>query len=147
MDWETIFSLANGFAMIAWIVLLLAPRREWLFTLLRDGAVGLLCLAYAAILIYLMFFATGGGDEGGPDFTTLQGVMALFATEGGTTVGWIHYLAFDLFAGLWVARNADEIALSRIVQVPILLATFLFGPVGLLIFLIVRRIHMARSPA
>ncbi|MEQ9663634.1 MAG: DUF4281 domain-containing protein, partial [Parasphingopyxis sp.] len=102
MDWETIFSLANGFAMIAWIVLLLAPRREWLFTLLRDGAVGLLCLAYAAILIYLMFFATGGGDEGGPDFTTLQGVMALFATEGGTTVGWIHYLAFDLFAGLWV---------------------------------------------
>ena len=146
MDWPTIFSIANLSAMLAWVALIFGPRREIMFTILREGAVGLLCLFYAVLLIYLMAVAPQqGSDES--DFTTIEGVRAIFATDIGLTLGWVHYLAFDLFVGLWVARNADEIALSRIVQAPILLATFLFGPFGLLIHLIVRRIHGARKTA
>lgn len=146
MDWATLFGWANLFAMLAWVALIFGPRREFMFTILRDGAVGLLCLLYASLLIMLMFFAPGAGGDG-PDFSTLEGVRTIFATDGGVTVGWVHYLAFDLFVGLWVARTADEIKLSRFVQAPILLATFLFGPFGLLIYLIVKRIHTARSAA
>lgn len=145
MDWARLFEFANVFAMIAWAVLLFAPRREIVLTVLRDGAVGALCLLYTALLAHALFLAPGAGD--GLDFTTLAGVMTLFATEGGTVLGWVHYLAFDLFVGLWVARNSDEIGLSRIVQIPILIATFMFGPFGLLVFLIVRRVHSARRSA
>lgn len=143
MDWALIFQLANGFALVAWLVLIFAPRREALLILLRDGAVGLLCLTYAVLLVWIM---TSAGSDGA-DFTTIDGVRTIFASDAGVTVGWIHYLAFDLFVGLWVARDADRIGLSRLVQAPILLATFLFGPFGLLIFLIVRRIHIARATA
>jgi hypothetical protein len=146
MPWDMIFTAANWFAIAAWAVLIFGPRREAVFTLLRDGVAGLLCLLYSAVLILVMYLLPQAGD-GGVDFSTIAGVQAIFATEGGTVVGWVHYLAFDLFVGLWVARNSDEIALSRIVQAPILLATFLFGPFGLLIFLFVRRIHMARTSA
>ena len=52
--------------------------------------------------------------------------------------GWVHYLAFDLFIGAWIAKKADEIGLSRLLQGPILIATFLFGPVGLVMFLSIR---------
>src|SRR3546814_13933371 len=72
------------------------------------------------------------------DFTSLAGVMALFATKGGMLVGWVHYLAFDLFAGMWIARDADQKGFSRIVQFPLLVLTQLAGPVGLLAWLIVR---------
>src|SRR3546814_3679126 len=72
------------------------------------------------------------------DFTSLAGVMALFATKGGMLVGWVHYLAFDLFAGMWIARDADQKGFSRIVQFPLLVLTLLAGPVGLLAWLIVR---------
>lgn len=140
MDWPTIFSMANLFALLAWVALIFGPRREIVFTILREGVVGLLSLFYATLLIYLMVFAPTPGGEG-PDFSTIEGVRTIFATDAGLTLGWVHYLAFDLFVGLWVARNADEISLSRIVQAPILLATFLFGPMGLCIYLIVRRIH------
>ena len=143
MNWELIFAIANGFAAVAWLVLIFGPRGDAVFTWLRDGAVGLLCLLYAVLLGWLMFVMPNPG--GGPDFTTLEGVGELFATKGGLTLGWIHYLAFDLFAGLWVASTGDAIRLSRIVQAPILLATFLFGPFGLLIFLCVRRLHLRRS--
>ncbi|MEO0908688.1 MAG: abscisic acid-deficient protein Aba4 family protein, partial [Pseudomonadota bacterium] len=36
-----------------------------------------------------------------------------------------HYLAFDLFVGLWIARDADAKSISRLVQAPILLATLM----------------------
>ena len=64
--------------------------------------------------------------------------MALFDTPGGATIGWIHYLAFDLFVGVWIARNADRHGINRIIQVPILFFTLMFGPMGLLIYLITR---------
>jgi hypothetical protein len=144
MDWATVFKLANLFAMLAWVALIFGPRREVIYSILFNGVVGLFCLFYASMLIYLLFIAPSSGG-GGPDFTTIEGVRTAFAADAGLTLGWVHYLAFDLFVGLWVAQNADEISLSRIVQAPILLATFIFGPFGLLIYLIVRRIHGARK--
>jgi len=144
MSWETVFGIANLFALVAWLALILLPRGETLYTILREGAVGVLCLLYAICLILILFVLPAAGGDG-TDFSTIAGVQSIFATEAGTTVGWVHYLAFDLFVGLWVARRSDEIALSRIVQAPILLATYLFGPFGLLIFLIIRRIHTART--
>jgi hypothetical protein len=53
-------------------------------------------------------------------------------------IGWTHYLAFDLFTGLWIARDADNKGFSRVAQVPILFATLMAGPVGLLIWLVLR---------
>ena len=53
-------------------------------------------------------------------------------------IGWTHYLAFDLFTGLWIARDADAKGFSRIVQLPFLALTFLVGPVGLFFWLLTR---------
>ena len=79
-----------------------------------------------------------GGTGASMDFGSIEGVRAIFASDGGVTVGWAHYLAFDLFVGLWIARDADAKHFSRIVQAPILLATFMAGPLGLLVWLVIR---------
>lgn len=65
-------------------------------------------------------------------------MRAIFASDVGVVIGWTHYLAFDLFVGLWIARDADGKSISRYVQAPILLATLFAGPVGLGIWLLVR---------
>lgn len=49
--------------------------------------------------------------------------------------GWVHYLAFDLFIGSWEVRDAQRHGLSHLLVVPCLALTFLFGPVGLLLYL------------
>ena len=53
-------------------------------------------------------------------------------------IGWIHYLAFDLFIGLWIARDADAKQFSRILQAVVLLLVLLAGPAGLLLWLVIR---------
>jgi Domain of unknown function (DUF4281) len=144
VDWELIFGAANNWALLCWLVLAFAPARNkvlsWLFIL----GTGLLALTYTMLIIPLMTGmidagALPGAAGGTPDFTTLAGVMALFESKGGTTIGWIHYLAFDLFVGIWVARNADRRGIHRLVQIPILFLVLIFGPIGLMLYLIVRQ--------
>lgn len=138
--WEAIFSAVNLLAVAAWFILILLPRKPLAMTVVLYLGVGLLCLVYAAGLISIV---TGIADPLGPEgtgtsFTTIEGVRALFASNGGVTVGWTHYLAFDLFVGLWIAKDADAKNFSRIIQTPILLATFMAGPIGLLVWLMLR---------
>ena len=141
--WETLFDLANLLALIMWTVLILLPRKPFLLAAVLYCGIGLLCLTYVTLFAGL---ATGLLDPvrtpgaGAADFTdfSLAGIADLFRSKGGVTIGWVHYLAFDLFVGLWIARDADAKGFSRLAQAPILLATFLAGPLGLFVWLIVR---------
>ena len=139
MSWETLFTVTNYWALVGWIALAFLPRGPRILTLILYAGVALLCLAYAVMLGAIM---SGLWDAEGPDkamdFTTLAGVMTLFATKGGAVVGWTHYLAIDLFTGMWIARDADNKGFSRLLQIPFLFLTLMFGPVGLLLWLVVR---------
>ena len=141
MNWDMIFGLANAWALLGWLILACAPKRERVVPLVFfEGAVFLAGL-YAGLIIPLMAgWISDGGPVGRPpaDFTTLAGVMALFDSPGGATIGWIHYLAFDLFVGIWIARNADAHNISRWLQAPILFFTLMAGPIGLLLYLLLR---------
>ncbi len=142
MPWEQIFGFVNIWAMVCWAVLAFAPGRERVVVPLFYAGAGLLSLSYAVLIVGLlggMIDGGTGGSGGSPDFTTLAGVQAIFDTQGGATIGWIHYLAFDLFVGIWAARNADRRGIGRIIQVPILFFIFMLGPLGLTLYLILRQ--------
>ena len=135
--WDSTFSAANLLALLMWIGLIALPRWPALLAAILYVGVGLLCVAYALGLVGILtgLLDPAGGQGPGMDFGSIEGVRAIFASDGGLTIGWIHYLAFDLFVGLWIARDADAKGFSRLVQAPVLLATFLAGPLGLLIWL------------
>ena len=137
MDWGLIFNAANLVALVAWIALIALPRWPALLSGILYLGVGLLCLIYAGGLIAVLAGLVPAG-EGGADFTTIEGVRTIFASDAGVTIGWTHYLAFDLFVGLWIARDADAKFFSRWLQAPVLIATFMAGPLGLIIWLLVR---------
>ena len=138
MEWGLVFKLVNLLALIAWVALILLPRWPALLSAILYLGIGLLCLIYAIGLIGVVSGLIPNPGGGGMDFTSIAGIRAIFATDGGVTIGWTHYLAFDLFAGLWIARDADAKNVSRFLQAPALLLTFLAGPLGLGIWLIAR---------
>ncbi len=141
MIWDALFAAANGWALLMWLVLIALPRGPFLQSLVFYAGVGLLCLAYVVLFGLLL----GGlvdpvttGEAEAASFTTIAGVRGLFASDAGVTIGWMHYLAFDLFTGLWIARDADHKKFSRLVQGPVLLLTFIAGPAGLLLWFLIR---------
>lgn len=137
MEWSGVFSAVNLAALVAWAFLILAPRWPVLLSALLYLMVGGLCALYAVLLVSVLsgFIPAGAG---GADFTSIEGVRAIFGSDVGVVIGWTHYLAFDLFVGLWIARDADAKFFSRWVQAPVLIATFMAGPLGLVIWLIIR---------
>ena len=138
IDWNAWFSMVNLLALIAWTALILLPRWPALLSAVLYLGIGLLCLIYATGLIGVVSGLIPNPQGGGADFTTIAGVRSIFASDAGVTIGWTHYLAFDLFVGLWIARDGDAKGISRLVQAPVLLATFMAGPLGLLVWLILR---------
>jgi len=129
---EQVFSIANSAALFSWVALIALPRWGALLTVLRWGVVGLLSALYAVLVSVYFFRVEGGG------YFSLEAVETLFTSSEVVLAGWVHYLAFDLFVGLWIAARSDDLGISRLVQAPILLATFMFGPVGYLFFLAIR---------
>lgn len=138
--WGEVFSFVNLAAMAAWVLLIAFPRKDLVLAAVLYLGVGMLCLIYTVALAGIL---SGTFDPVGPadavvDFMRIEGVQSIFASQGGTVIGWTHYLAFDLFVGLWIARDADQKGVGRVWQAPVLLTTFVAGPVGLLIWLLVR---------
>jgi prepilin signal peptidase PulO-like enzyme (type II secretory pathway) len=132
MKAEQIFSIANLIAMISWLLLAVAPR--WVFTrkIVLSGAIPLL-LSVAYLVLIAVFF---GSSEGG--FSSLAGVMKLFTYEWMVLAGWIHYLAFDLFVGVWEVKDARAKNISHRFVIPCLILTFMLGPIGFLLYSILR---------
>lgn len=132
MTADKIFSIANTIALLSWIILIIAPRRLVTRKVIISGAIPLLLSAAYLILIVLFF----GKSEGG--FDSLANVMKLFTNEWTVLAGWIHYLAFDLFVGIWEVKDAQERNISHWFVIPCLVLTFMLGPIGFLLYCVLR---------
>ena len=151
MSWAGVFAATNAVALAGWLALLLLPRGPKVMAVVLYLGVGLLCLAYAAAFVVLFGGLADPVRVAGappPDLTdySIDGLRSLFMSDGGIVIGWTHYLAFDLFVGQWIAKDADHKGFSRLAQAPVLLATFLAGPIGRLTWLAVRE-RRARAAA
>jgi len=130
---EQLFAWAGMAASYGWLILMFLPRKKVLFFIpqyLIPLGIGLL---YSGLML-AHFFSSDG------NYGSLEGVRILFENDYILLAGWVHYLAFDLFIGAWIANKADGLGMSRFIQAPILLTTFMFGPLGLTIFLFIRSV-------
>lgn len=133
MSNELIFSISNGLAIIGWLFLLIAPYWKWTGRIVIGGVVSLLAVLYVSFIVQSF-----GGESSGGDFNSLAGVMELFTKEIAVLAGWLHYLAFDLIVGWFIVNNAKKHEVNRWLIIPCLLLTFILGPSGLLLYLIIR---------
>ncbi|MBT8471004.1 MAG: DUF4281 domain-containing protein [Marinicaulis sp.] len=131
LDLENTFSLAGNLAMVGWALLAFGPRRWGVLTLTGAVIPSLLAILYGA-LMFIHFADSGGG------YGSLAEVRALFGKDELLLAGWVHYLAFDLAVGAYIAAEADRAGLSRLIQFPFLVMTLMFGPVGFLLFQLTR---------
>jgi hypothetical protein len=135
---DQLFLVANLFAMIGWALLVAAPGWRWTERLVLSGTWSIaLAVVYTALVLRAL-----PGAEG--NFTSIAGVRMLFANDALLTAGWVHYLAFDLMVGAIEVRLANRHGIPHIILIPILIATLMLGPLGLLAFVITLSIREGR---
>lgn len=136
---ESIFQLCNIIAMIGWLILIIASPLWFHFDRVLIGTiVSLFCIVYA----WLIFQSFNPQDAS--KFGSLDGVMELFQNKTLVTAGWVHYLAFDLMTGAWIKKNSLKYNITHWLIIPCLFLTFMLGPIGLLMYLIIRLFYTRR---
>jgi len=136
---ELIFTVLNYSVLPGWALLFLLPRHSVTHRLVHSGLYAVMLGVPYALLLF--------GDSPGPqgaDFFSLEGVTRIFTTPRTIIACWVHYLVFDLFVGAWIARDCERIGMKAFTAVPSLVLTLLFGPVGLLSWIVVRGIGRRR---
>ncbi|MBC7689990.1 MAG: DUF4281 domain-containing protein [Aquabacterium sp.] len=132
MNAAQLFKIASALVLPGWLLLIIFPRWQWTDKIITGVIVALLAAAY--IYCIAQVFTPGTMKS----FGTLDGVMKLFTNETAVLAGWIHYLAFDLMTGLFETKNAQKHNIHHLLVIPCLFLTFMFGPAGLLLYLIIR---------
>ena len=130
MTAELIFQLANPFVLVGWLILAAAivfKKPVW-----RDVVAGQVWPSVLAVLYTVLILFCWAKTPGG--FDSLPNVQAVFTYSWAALAGWVHYLAFDLFVGSYVARRVEEEGLPRMSLLVLLPLTFMFGPIGYLAF-------------
>lgn len=140
MNPTVVFSIASMITMPMWILMIFLSK--WKVTrFLIDFKIIPLALACIYAIYIFQAIQTGGMM----DFGSLKSVMALFTEENAVLAGWIHYLAFDLLIGMWMLDQNKELKINQLLMAPCLFLTFMLGPIGFLLFIIIKTVKQKQT--
>ena len=137
MDTYTLFKIFNTAILLPWAMMIFLPRWKWTEWMIQTK-LPILIIAAAYFALLMMDFI--GGQGHGIDFSDLDSIMMAFSRKEVMLIGWLHYLAFDLFVGMWVLTDAQKIQFPIYLLVPCLILTLMFGPVGFLLYWLIYNI-------
>ena len=131
---ETIFSLSGLLTLPFWFLIIVLPKWRWTHRMMRSMHVVVPALAAYSLLVIpriVQILPAVVKPE-------LDQISQLLGSPEGATIGWIHFLAFDLFVGRWVYLDSRERDFNPVLMAPILFFVLMLGPFGLLLYLILR---------
>lgn len=131
---DAIFTICNTIALAGWIILIAVP----IWHSSDKFIIGIIITLFSIVYAWLLFSKFHLSEA--ESFSSLKGVMNLFQDPQLVVAGWVHYLAFDLMTGIFIKKNSLKHGISHWLVIPCMFFTFMFGPFGLLLYLIIRYI-------
>jgi hypothetical protein len=131
---DILFQLSNLWIMPFWLLMIILPHWGWTKRIMAS-----LWLIVPLALVYTMLVLPQAVSLlpvlANP---TLESLATLLGTPQAAVIGWIHFLAFDLFVGRWIYLDSRERKISAWLTAPCLFLTLMFGPFGFLLYFVVR---------
>ena len=141
---ENIYLWTNFGILPFWLMLIIIPNSK--FTQFFVNSI-ILPLILSATYIYIIYQAILM-DEPIFDvfklYVSLDNLYILFATESFLLVFWLHFLALNLFLGSWISRDGIKYNIPRSLVVTPLILVYLTGPLGLVLYWIIRVFYAKR---
>ncbi len=135
MDYGIAFKIVNVLVLPSWIIMFFFPKFSW-----RNHIVYAIALLLGLIYAYFLFSSIDDIDF--QAFTELEGLMAMFSSDKAVLTGWVHYLVFDMLVGNWVLNNSQKHEIKHYFIIPCLLFCFMLGPVGYVLYSIIKLVKV-----
>lgn len=134
MSADTLFSFSSLLVMPFWLLLIFLPR--WRIT--QRVMAGPWTAVPAALLYAVLVLPRFVGIFTAVLNPTLAGITGFLSDPTNATIAWAHFLAFDLFVGRWVYLDGRSRNISPWFISPTLFLVLMLGPIGFLLYLVVR---------
>tara|TARA_B100001113_G_C21007274_1_gene577656 strand:- start:553 stop:900 length:348 start_codon:yes stop_codon:yes gene_type:complete len=95
-------------------------------------------LATAYCFVAYNIFLEGNIFDSFELYRGLDGLYSMFSNEAFLLIFWLHFLSISLFVGAWIVRDSTKYMIPKFFIIISLILTYFSGPVGLLIYWIVR---------
>jgi len=77
-------------------------------------------------------------------YLSISNLSNLFSNETFLMLFWIHFVSINLFTGGWIVKDSQKFGINKIILFLPLLITYLIGPLGILVYWIVRIFYAKR---
>ena len=77
-------------------------------------------------------------------YLNISNLSNLFSNETFLMLFWIHFVSINLFTGGWIVKDSQKFGINKIILFLPLLITYLIGPLGILVYWIVRIFYAKR---
>ena len=141
---DLLFWFSSLYILPFWIMMWFAPSHQRTKAMLANEWVCFapLALAYTlAVLPHLpKILLLLASDMPTPDI-----VVSLFSERDVILIGWLHYLAFDLFVGRWTWQRLMAAKQPIHITLPVLLFSMMVAPLGALLGMLACHISNQRN--
>ena len=138
---EILYYWVNFGVLPFWLILIFFPQSnicKYLVTsifpifILSGAYVFILYKSYLNSFDFISNFDLYIGIESLSDLFTNKSFLIMF---------WIHFVTINLFTGGWIVRDSQRLGINKILLILPLVITYLIGPLGLLIYWLIRIFH------
>ena len=74
----------------------------------------------------------------------LNELSRLFEDHLYIMIFWTHFIAINLFIGGWIVKDSQKFSINKVLTAVPLIVTYLIGPIGLLLYWIIRIFYAKR---
>jgi len=74
-------------------------------------------------------------------YLNLNSLSELFKDQTFLLMFWVHFISINLFTGGWIVKDSQRLSINKILLIIPLIVTYLIGPLGLLLYWLIRMFH------
>ena len=74
-------------------------------------------------------------------YLNLNSLSELFKDQTFLLMFWVHFISINLFTGGWIVKDSQRSSINKILLIIPLIVTYLIGPLGLLLYWLIRMFH------
>ena len=141
---EMIYMWLNLGILPFWLVLIIFPQSQICRVFVASiFPVFILSLTYS-YLFYIIYEDSFNFLQNFKLYLGLDEVSNLFEDRSFLILFWVHFLTMNLFCGGWIVKDSRMFNINKfLVSLP-LITTYLIGPIGILIYWIIRLFYAKR---
>ena len=141
---EILYMWINLGVLPFWFILIVFPQSH-LSRIFVTSIFPLFILS--GVYIFILYKSYLIGYDFDSNFTLYLGLSELsrlFEDHLYIMIFWTHFIAINLFIGGWIVKDSQKFSINKVLMAVPLIVTYLIGPIGLLLYWIIRIFYAKR---